>query len=129
MKPQRSKGQPGAPLKSPAALLEPWSDENLLRAIVDTTPECIKLLGPDGNLLHMNPAGLAMIEADSLEHVVGQCIYPHIEEAYRARYQQLIESAFQGESASLEFELVGRKGTQRWLETHTLPLRDAGSRV
>ncbi len=27
----------------------------------------------------------------------------------------------------LEFELVGLKGTRRWLETHAVPLRDAGS--
>ena len=35
------------------------------RAIVETTPECVKLVGPDGTLLQMNPAGLAMIEAEA----------------------------------------------------------------
>ncbi|HEY2154697.1 MAG TPA: PAS domain S-box protein [Isosphaeraceae bacterium] len=34
------------------------------RAIVEATPECVKLVGPDGTLLQMNAAGLAMIEAD-----------------------------------------------------------------
>jgi len=41
--------------------------ERHLRAIYNTEPECIKILGPKGELLDINPAGLAMIEADSLE--------------------------------------------------------------
>ena len=43
--------------------------ENRLRIIFETDPQCIKLLGPRGELLDMNPAGLAMIEADSLKQV------------------------------------------------------------
>jgi PAS domain S-box-containing protein len=31
-----------------------------------------------------------------------------------------------GGSGTLEFELIGLKGTRRWLDTHAVPLRDAG---
>ena len=34
-----------------------------------------------------------------------------------------------GESGMLEFEIVGRKGTRRWLETHAAPMRDAGGTI
>jgi PAS domain-containing protein len=34
-------------------------------AIVETTPECVKIVAPDGALLFMNSAGLAMIGAPS----------------------------------------------------------------
>lgn len=40
-----------------------------LRAIIETEPECVKVVGADGRLLEMNAAGLAMLEADSLEAV------------------------------------------------------------
>src|SRR3712207_2080933 len=39
--------------------------EERLRSISETEPECVKVLDPEGRLLEMNRAGLAMIEADS----------------------------------------------------------------
>jgi PAS domain S-box-containing protein len=38
---------------------------------------------------------------------------------------ELTERVIRGGSGTLEFELVGLKGTRRWLETHAVPLRDA----
>ena len=35
------------------------------RAIVESTPECVKLVAPDGTLLQMNSAGLRIMEADA----------------------------------------------------------------
>ena len=95
-----------------------------LRTIIEAEPECVKLLGPDGSLLQMNPAGLKMIEADSFEQVANQCIYPLILPEYRTQFQELTERVFRGESGMLEFQLLGRKGTTRWLETHATPLRN-----
>ena len=47
-----------------------------LRAIIENEPECVKLLAADGSLLEMNPAGLRMLEADTLKQVENQCINP-----------------------------------------------------
>src|SRR5688572_18626616 len=60
--------------------------ENLLRTIIDTTPECVKLVGPDGALKMMNPAGLRMIEADSLSQVYGKSVYPLIAPEHREAF-------------------------------------------
>jgi hypothetical protein len=38
-----------------------------LRTMIDATPECIKIVAPDGQLTFMNKAGLDMIEAASSE--------------------------------------------------------------
>src|SRR5437667_10882881 len=45
--------------------------ENRLRAIFESAPISIKLLSQDGILLEMNQAGLAMVEADRPEQVLG----------------------------------------------------------
>lgn len=45
------------------------ASEGRLRTIIETEPECVKVIGRDGRLLEMNPAGLAMLEAASLEDV------------------------------------------------------------
>lgn len=98
--------------------------ENLLRTIIESEPECVKLLAKDGTVIEMNPAGLAMIEADSLNQVQGNCIYPVVATEHRQAFITLTEQVFQGESGMLEFEIIGLKGTCRWLETHAVPLRD-----
>ena len=98
--------------------------EERLRLIIETEPECVKLLGPDGTLRQMNPAGLKMIEADCFDDVADQCVYPLIVEGHRAQFQELTERVFRGESGTLEFQLTGRKGTTLWLETHATPLRN-----
>jgi PAS domain-containing protein len=43
-----------------------------LRAVLDTTPECIKVIRRDGVLLDMNASGLALIGAPSLDAVAGR---------------------------------------------------------
>ena len=98
--------------------------ENLLRKIIESEPECVKLVSPDGTILEMNPAGLAMIEADSPEQVLGKSIYGIVTPEYRSVFKELTEGVFRGESQMLEFEMVGLKGTHYWLETHAAPLRN-----
>ncbi len=99
--------------------------ENLLRTIVQSEPECVKLLAKDGTLLEMNPAGLAMIEADSPNQVVGKCVYPFIAAEHRQAFIDLTNKVFQGESGILEFKIIGLKGKRCWLETHAVPLRNS----
>lgn len=98
--------------------------EARLRAVFDTGPECVKLLSANGLLLDMNPAGLRMIEADSLQQVVNQCLYPLLVEADREAFRELVAKVFRGESAVLQFQIIGLKGSRRWLETHSTPLRN-----
>ncbi len=103
--------------------------ENLLSAIIESEPECVKLIARDGTLLEMNPAGLAMIEVESLAQVQGKSIYRFVVSDYLPAFQALTERVFQGESGILEFEIVGLKGTRRWLETHAVPFRNAEGEI
>ena len=96
--------------------------ERFLRTIIDVTPECVKLLDADGNLISMNPAGLAMIEADSLEQVSGKPVDQLITPPHRKQFTALTRAVFEGNDGTLEFEIIGMKGTRRWLETHAVPL-------
>ncbi len=98
--------------------------EQRLQAIVENEPGCIKQIAPDGTILQMNPAGLAMIEADDEQAILGKSIYPIITAEYRPVFQALIERVCKGESGKLDFEIVGLKGTSRWLNTLAVPLRN-----
>ena len=46
----------------------PDTDDELLQGIVETTPACIQVIARDGSVIHMNLAGLKMIEAESMEN-------------------------------------------------------------
>lgn len=98
--------------------------ENRLRTILETEPECVKLLNQKGEIIEMNPAGLSIIEADDLETVKGKSVIGIIKEPYRDAFSSLTNRVFKGESGILEFEIIGLKGTPRWLETHAVPLKN-----
>jgi PAS domain S-box-containing protein len=95
---------------------------NHLRTIVDSEPECVKILNHRGELLEMNPAGLAMIEADSFDEVRGLAVYRLIAPEDRPAFVELNKRVMAGESGTLEFELHGLNGSIRRLETHAVPL-------
>ena len=96
------------------------SESERWRKIFDTSPECIKLVAKNGTLLEMNPAGLAMIEAD--ETAIGKNIYSVVLPQYRQAYEDLNKSVCQGNQGNLEFEITGNQGKHRFLETHGVPL-------
>lgn len=105
--------------------------ENLLReseahlqAIIENEPECIKVLNARGDLLQMNPAGLAMIEADSFAQVRGTPVLGVIAPEFQEAFSQMHERVIAGESAQLEFQVLGLKGGRRWLETHAVPMKE-----
>lgn len=103
--------------------------ENRLRTILDTEPDCIKLLDKECRLIEMNPAGLAMIEADNLEAVKGAPMIQLINPPYRRLFLQFVKEVFNGQQKKIEFEITGFKGTTRWLETNAVPFRNANGEI
>ncbi len=100
-----------------------------LRAIIDSEPDCVKLVDAEGRLLEMNPAGLAMVEASSFDDVRGQPIISMVVPEHRSAFANLQSRVFRGESGALEFEIVGLKGRRKWVATQAVPFRDAAGNV
>jgi PAS domain S-box-containing protein len=94
----------------------------LLRAITQTSPECIKVVARDGGLVQMNPAGLAMIEAESWESVELACTFdliaPEHKDAWIANHARVCD----GEKLTWKFDIISLKGTRRNMETHGSPI-------
>jgi PAS domain S-box-containing protein len=92
------------------------------RAIVEATPECVKLVAADGTLLQMNAAGLRMIEAASESDAVGRSVYPIVVPEDRDAFRAFNEAVCRGEGGTLELEILGARGTRRTIETNAVPL-------
>ncbi|MGC3973369.1 MAG: PAS domain S-box protein [Nitrospira sp.] len=103
--------------------------EALLRAIIETEPECVKVLALDGTIRTINAAGLAMIEAASSAEVIGKDICHLVAVESRSVFRDLVRNAGEGEAGRLEFQIVGFLGTPRWLDAHVVPLRAADGHI
>ncbi len=101
-------------------------ESSFLRAIFETTPECIKVIAPDGTLLQVNPAGRKMIEAAPDDTVEGGSIYRFIAPEFHEMWKTHHEHVCRGEKRNWEFDLIGLGGTRRHMETHAVPLRMPG---
>ncbi|MBI2277892.1 MAG: response regulator [Dechloromonas sp.] len=108
------------------ALADVAASEARLRTIIENEPECIKTVDDQGLLREMNPAGLAMVEADALEQVAGQPVVDLVVPEYREAFSAMHRQVLAGAAVQMEFEVCGLKGGRRWMETHAVPMRDNG---
>ncbi|MDD2758922.1 MAG: EAL domain-containing protein, partial [Methylomonas sp.] len=103
--------------------------EYRLRTILDSEPECVKLVDAGGFLLEMNPAGLAMIDAEHIDQVRGYSVEKLLLPQYRTQFKRLAGKVFTGQSGRMEYEILGLKGSHRWMETHAVPMRDGEGKI
>lgn len=108
---------------------ETYEQKEFLKSIIENEPECVNVVSPNGELVDMNPAGLAMLEVESLAEARQQGLLHYIHPDYQEAFTSLQNKVFDGGSGVLEFLLIGKKGTPLWLETHTSPLRNGRGRI
>lgn len=113
-------------LRGAAEAAERRAGEERLRAVLDGTPECVKVVAADGRLVQMNPAGLRILDAVSPSEVLGRPLTEFIAPEHRARWQEHHARVCAGEALVWEFDFVGLHGRRRSMETHAVPFRLPG---
>lgn len=97
--------------------------ETQLRTIVDSVPECVKLLDLDGRLLKVNQPGLTILECDSFEEIRGGDVADFVSEEYRDVFRHSVACAARGDSIEIQFEMHSLRGTRRWMNMNAIPIR------
>ncbi|MGO8855858.1 MAG: PAS domain S-box protein [Steroidobacteraceae bacterium] len=105
------------------------ASEAHLRTIVETEPDCVQVVSPDGQLLELNAAGLAMFEVDSIEQANEHGPLNFVCPEYRTAICDMHQGVMGGARGELEFAIVGLKRTRRWLQCHSAPMRDTTGAV
>jgi two-component system cell cycle sensor histidine kinase/response regulator CckA len=105
------------------------ASETQLRTIVESVPECVKLLDTDGRLLKMNRAGVEMIEAESFDAIRGKHIAEIVSPEFRDAFIKCTKNVIAGNPCELQFEIVNLKGNRRWMDMKAVPIRDSEERV
>ena len=96
--------------------------ERQLRAIIDTSPQCIKVLNPAGQVLQMNSAGLRMIDAENATRVLGKSAFTLIAPEDRETFHAFHDSVCQGKSGAMEYDIISLTGVRRNLLSASAPL-------
>ncbi|MGH8230061.1 MAG: PAS domain-containing protein, partial [Steroidobacteraceae bacterium] len=96
--------------------------ERWLHGLLEATPDGVALIGPEGELLFMNPSGLRMIEASSEEQILGTSALERIAPGDRPGWQAMHRRVCGGEKLSWEYDIIGLEGGRRSIETHAVPL-------
>jgi two-component system cell cycle sensor histidine kinase/response regulator CckA len=106
-----------------------YASEARLRTIFETGADCVQVVGRDGKLIEINPAGLQMFEADSLEQLANCPMAQFVLDEHLTAYTSCVKAVWGGEKSSAEFEIVGLRGARRWLDMHAAPLRDSAGEI
>ncbi|MDT3776315.1 PAS domain S-box protein [Nitrospira sp. MA-1] len=106
------------------AELERREQEILLHLIFETGPGCIKRVAADGTLLHINPAGLELIDAEHASEVLGHSVFDLVVPEHLDAFKQMHQEVIQGKKRTLQFEVQSIKGTRIWIETYAVPFKN-----
>jgi PAS domain S-box-containing protein len=100
----------------------PVDDTELLRAVTQTSPECIAVVTKDGRLVQINPAGLAMVEAESWKSIELASAFDFVAPEHKAAWIANHGRVCDGEKLIWLFDIIGSKGTRRNMEIHAAPI-------
>ena len=104
------------------------SDDSF-RAIVETTPECVKVITREGTLLRVNSAGSALAGAPGPAALIGKCFYDFVVPEHRDAYILFNQDICSGKTGFLEFDIITLHGERRHMETHAAPLEGADGSI
>ena len=86
--------------------------------VLAAAPDCIKLLSATGQIRYINEQGLRMLEADSLEEVIGQTYVGLWPAPLRHQLREAVRGAASGGHTTVEGLRYTLKHTPRWWEVH-----------
>lgn len=98
--------------------------EAKLQLILDTEPECVKVVNADGRIMQINPAGIKMFGIDDPVQIIGKRVDYLVVDKYLQLFKEMNSRVLKGESCSLEYQLKGFDGVVRWMGSHAVPLID-----
>jgi PAS domain S-box-containing protein len=103
--------------------------EEYLRMVLNAEPQSVAVFGPSGELLDVNPAGVAMLEAASEEKITGRNVLAFLAAADREPFIAALGRAFAGEDVSVTYQMKGLLGTERRMDMCAVPIRNSDGEI
>ena len=109
---------------APSSALMP----GVARSMLDTSPDCIKLVDLDGTLLYMNANGQCAMEVDDFDVIAGAKWFDLWPDENRTTISQSVLDAAEGRSTRFEAFCPTAKGAPRWWDVSVAPVLDTNGR-
>ncbi len=103
--------------------------EEFARTVLESSPDCVKVLDADGRLVTMNGSGLCLLEIDDFLDFCGkdwEALWP---EEGRGRIAEAVTAALRGSIDRFQAFSPTAKGTPKWWDVIVAPVRDDQGRV
>ena len=101
----------------------------MLAAVLDQSVDCIKVIGPEGQLEFMNRNGRCAMEIDDFAMVAGKLWWDLWPDDTAALIREAFEKGRTGESSRFEAFCPTAKGTPRWWDVSASPLRNGHGEI
>ncbi|MFP5466511.1 MAG: PAS domain-containing protein [Gammaproteobacteria bacterium] len=98
---------------------------HLSQQIIDSSPDCHKVLDLQGRLMDIAPQGRKLLEVDDVESVRGTDWASWWPQASQATVRDAIARARQGERVRFTLSGPTFKGTPRWWDNYLTPITDS----
>lgn len=98
------------------------------RAILENEPECITLVDTDSVILDINPAGVALVKADSRESLIGRTILDFVAPEFKEALADFHAHVEEGQTRRGEYQLLDSGGRRFWAEGSAVCISYRGHR-
>jgi len=96
--------------------------EAFARTIIESSPDCIKMLNREGELIFMSQGGAHLLEIDDLSAILGQRYLDMWQGAARERALEAFDTARKGAVGRFDGYFPTSKGAPKWWDVTITPL-------
>jgi len=96
--------------------------EAFSRTMLESSPDCAKVLDREGRLQYINQNGQCLMEIDDFASWIGKPWWSHLPEAGAALAVEAVEQAKRGETARFRAFSPTAKGTPKWWDVIVAPI-------
>ncbi len=101
-----------------------WPQDRIARlvAILDSQPDSVAIINKDYKVVDMNPSGLFMIGAGSINDILGKNIIEVVGDIYHEVFTDAFTATFRGETTDIEFNITAFDGEKRRMNQRSAPI-------
>jgi PAS domain S-box-containing protein len=101
----------------------------LLRNVMESNPDCLKLLDLDGRVTFMNGPGLKLMEIDALQDISGKLWVSLWPEEERSKVESALAKASAGRTGRFQGFCPTFKGTLKWWDVQVTTIPGTGGQA
>lgn len=105
------------------------TSEEFNRTVLESSPDCVKVLDAHGCMISMNTNGLCLLEIDDFAHYLGRDWIQLWPQESQPRIRRAVEAAQAGETIRFQEFCPTAKGTNKWWDVITAPILDEQGKV